>query len=63
MNMAQMNVGQLIKELKKWPKDWFVATAFYDNSDDEIQWGFSGASELEPGTHKDENGPTVVLRP
>lgn len=56
-------VGELIKELKKWPKDWKVATAFDDNSDDEIQWTFSHASELEDGEHRDDLGPTVVLRP
>jgi hypothetical protein len=58
-----MTVRQLIKELQKWPPNWTVATAFDDNSADEIQWFFNSASELEDGPRKDEHGPTVVLRP
>lgn len=58
-----MTVGQLIKELKKWPKGWQVATAFDDNSGDEIQWQFGHAHELDDGRTKDEIGPTVVIRP
>ena len=58
-----MTVRELIKELRKWPGDWKVATAFYDNPEDEIQWQLNFLHELAAGEHKNDLGNTVVIRP
>ncbi len=60
--MSALTVKQLIKELKKWPGDFKVATAFDDNSADEVQWFIYSISELEDGDEKERSGPTLVLR-
>lgn len=57
-----LTVKQLIKELKKWPQDYAVATAFDDNSGDEVQWYINSVIELEDGEEKSCNGPAIVLR-
>jgi hypothetical protein len=57
-----MKVKELIKELKTWPGNWEVATAFSDNTADEIQWEIHSLQELEDGESKDDIGPCVVLR-
>lgn len=57
-----LTVKQLIKELKKWPPNYSVATAFDDNEGNEIQWYIHSLIELEEGDEKTANGPAVVLR-
>ena len=57
-----MTVGELIKELRKWPKDMKVVTAAHDNGDDEFQSQIYSLVELAPGEQRDWHGPCVVLR-
>ena len=57
-----MTVDQLIKRLRKFPRDWKVGCTHHDNSDGELQGNIFDVCELKPGIDLDENGPTVVLR-
>jgi len=61
--LAMMTVGELIKELRKWPKDMRVAFTSHDNSGDETQGYVRTLNELEDGEDLRAYGPTVVLGP
>ena len=57
-----MNVDQLIKRLRKFPKGTRVAIANHDNDSDELSGLAGDVCELDDGEHKEAYGPCVVIR-
>ena len=57
-----MNVEQLIKQLRKFPKSARVAIANHDNEWDEVSGLVGQVGELEPGEHREAYGLCVVIR-
>lgn len=62
-----MKVGELIRELKKYPRDSWVGVAMHDNYEGEVAGCVSSVIEYEPNAKRDPEieptkGKGVVLR-
>tara|TARA_R110000744_G_scaffold375595_1_gene489164 strand:- start:401 stop:577 length:177 start_codon:yes stop_codon:yes gene_type:complete len=57
-----MNVEQLIKRLREFPKSARVAIANHDNDSNELSGLVGQVDELEDGEHREAYGSCVVIR-
>lgn len=62
-----MKVKELIRELKKYPGDFWVGVAMHDNAEGEVAGMVNSVIEYDPEAERDPNmdaeeGEGVVLR-